>query len=37
MEEITNDIYERLYIPSLEERLEISKVVYDKILEEYGG
>ena len=35
--EITNDIYERSYIPSLEERLEVSKLVYEKILEKYGG
>lgn len=35
--EITNDIYERSYVPSLEERLEVSKAVYQKILENYGG
>ena len=35
--EITNDIYDRSYIPSLEERVEISKVVYQKILRKYGG
>jgi len=35
--EITNDIYDRSYIPSLEERVEISKVVYQKILKKYGG
>ncbi len=34
--EINKDIYERNYVPSLEERLKISKEVYDDILLEYG-
>ena len=34
--EINNAIYERNYIPSLDERMEISKEVYNKILLEYG-
>lgn len=36
-EEINNPIYERNYIPSLEERLEISQIVYQKIIKKYGG
>ena len=35
--EITNPIYERGYVPLLEERIEISDFVYKKILKEYGG
>ena len=35
--EINNSSYERNYIPSLEERLKISKEIYEKILLEYGA
>ena len=34
--ELNNKIYERDYVPSLEERLKVSREVYLKILEEYG-
>ena len=35
--EIKNSKYERNYVPSLEERLEVSQLVYEKIIKEYGG
>ena len=35
--EINNSSYERNYIPSLEERLKVSKEIYEKILLEYGA
>ena len=34
--ELNKNIYERSYVPSLEERLKISKEVYNNILLEYG-
>lgn len=35
--EINNPIYERDYVPSLEERIHISDLVYNKVLKENGG
>ena len=35
--EINSSLYDRNYIPSLEERLRVSKDVYEKILLEYGA
>ena len=35
--EITNPIYERDYVPSLEERIQFSDLVYHKVLNENGG